>query len=121
MPVFFDNVNGGGALAFTNNVTNALVDGNTLFVANIHGPTVSGSNLFNDYVQHVVSKPYLYFDENTGNYILKNGDFTSVFFADERYYHNWEGSIHCGTNVLRKIPQSGSGKEWWVLFEEVVI
>mgnify|MGYP001111090782 FL=1 len=81
-----------GAVAWTNNVVNSVVDGNTLFVAHVHGPTVS-QDWFNDYVQAAAGLV----------------GFTNVLSCEERTYHNGAGSIHCGTNVLREIPAS----PWW--------
>ena len=86
---------------YTNNVVNSIVDGDTLFVAYVHGPTVGSINLFNDYVIKAARKV----------------GFTTILTCEERYYHNGDGSIHCGTNVLRRIPVLGSGLEWWNLFE----
>ena len=88
MPVLFHNLLNKGAIAYTNNVINSLVDGDTLFVANVHGPIVNGTNLFNWYVSEAA----------------KRVGFTNVIVCEERAYHNWKGSIHCGTNVLRKMP-----------------
>jgi len=81
-----------GALAFANNVVNSLVDGDWLFVAHVHGPTVS-QDWFHDYVQAAAGLV----------------GFTTVTACEERVYHNLEGSIHCGTNVLREIPAC----PWW--------
>ena len=79
MPVLF--LNRGGAAAYTNNVVNSLVDGNTLFAADVHIPG------FNNYVAKVAAKAGF-----------------NVISCDERAYHNGTGSIHCGTNVIRVMP-----------------
>ncbi|GAB6185723.1 protein-arginine deiminase family protein [Thermopirellula anaerolimosa] len=81
-----------GVLLFANNVVNSLVDGDTLFVAHVHGPTVS-QGWFNDYVQAAAGLV----------------GFMNVLSCEERTYHNGAGSIHCGTNVLREIPAD----RWW--------
>ena len=81
-----------GVLPFANNVVNSLVDGDWLFVAHVHGPTVS-QDWFNDYVQAAAGLV----------------GFTKVLSCEERTYHNGAGCIHCGTNVLREIPAS----PWW--------
>jgi hypothetical protein len=80
--------------AFTNNVINSIVDGDTLFVAD-----VNGSDIFNWYVYQAATR----------------AGFTEIIFCDEKLYHGGIGSIHCGTNVLRVIPGLGSGDEWWNL------
>lgn len=90
MPVLFWDQT--GALAYTNNVVNSLVDGDWLFVAHVHGPTVS-QDWFNDYVHAAAGLV----------------GFTNVLSCEERTYHNGAGSIHCGTNVLREIPAC----PWW--------
>lgn len=116
MPVFFYNFSDGlnqGARAFTNNVINSLVDGNTMFCPHVDGP----SNVFNNYVSYVVTKNYLGKNEE-GSIVLKSSEISSVIFSNDFYYHVGCGSIHCGTNVLRKMPVFGSGKEWWMLFDE---
>ena len=93
LPVLFRDDGNTGAVAYTNNVVNALVDGEKLFVAEVRGPTVGGGSLFDWYVQDAA---------------LTVG-FLSVTTCDEAlYYHNNYGSIHCGTNVFRVIPYS-----WW--------
>ena len=105
MPVLFqnadDNMFCNNALAFSNNVVNSIVDGNTLFVANVHGPVVSGVNIFNDYVIKAAQKV----------------GFTNIVSCEDIVYHNDTGSIHCGTTVLRKIPLLGSDLEWWNLLK----
>lgn len=85
MPVLFWDQT--GALAYTNNVVNSLVDGDWLFVAHVHGPT-NGGDWFNMYVAD-------------GATLV---GFTQGVACDERVYHNLGGSIHCGTNVLPQIP-----------------
>jgi protein-arginine deiminase len=80
-------------LAFANNVVNSLVDGASLFVADVFGPSVDGDDLFDQYVADAATLV----------------GFTQVVACEERVYHNLEGSIHCGTNVLREIPAS----PWW--------
>jgi hypothetical protein len=51
MPVlFWHTLNGTRAFEYTNNVVNSLVDGYAFFVADVDGPTVGGSDLFDSYV-----------------------------------------------------------------------
>ena len=124
MPVLFynyrENFASMGAKAFTNNVINSLVDGNTLFCPHVYGPLLDPSDpstsVFNNYVSHIVTKDYLGKDDD-GSIVLKGGDFSNVIFSNDFGYHYGFGSIHCGTNVLRKMPAFDSGKEWWMLFD----
>jgi len=83
-----------GAVACSNNVINCLVDGNTLVFADVKGPVVGGRDLFNWYVFQAADLV---------------GFTGSIAACEERVYHNWFGSIHCGTNVLRQIPAT----YWW--------
>jgi hypothetical protein len=98
MPVLFRNQ--GGAVAYTNNVINSIVDGTTLFMARPYGPECMPGNadVFEYYAREAAMK------QGVG--------FTSVLFNEERAYHNGTGSIHCGTNVLRLIPGAEVSK-WW--------
>ncbi|MBP5621932.1 MAG: hypothetical protein J6X44_07955 [Thermoguttaceae bacterium] len=48
----------------------------------------------------------------------KKVGFVTVIACEESLYHNSMGSIHCGTNVLRKMPSSSYGLEWWRLYED---
>ena len=108
LPVLFRNSSGfyqrnnansfSNALAYSNNVINSLVDGNRLFVADVPDLVSSGINIFNNYVKLAVRKV----------------GFTNVNSCNETIYHDNNGSIHCGTNVLRVIPDDGF--EWWNLF-----
>ena len=84
------------AIAFSNNVVNALVNGNTVIVANVDGPINNSVNMFNDYVYKALRK--------TG--------FTNIHFINDKYYHTKCGSVHCATNVFRKIPQVTDAC-WW--------
>jgi hypothetical protein len=101
MPVLFSHSSGARARALTNNVVNALVDDNRLFVAHVHGPTVDNVDLFNDYVDKAA--------ELVGFKVKKPPKVDLVIQSEERVYHNGTGSIHCGTNVLREIPT----QKWW--------
>lgn len=85
-------------VAFTNNVVNSLVDGNTLFIPRTWGPKVMPNNedLFAYYSREAAKKV----------------GFVTVTASEERVYHNNSGSIHCGTNVLRQIPDVDADK-WW--------
>jgi hypothetical protein len=95
MPVLFYDQS--GAVAYTNNVINSIVDGSTLLVARPHGPEYgSGFKIFDDYVEKAANRV----------------GFTTVLFNEERVYHKGIGSIHCGTNVMRLIPDSDND-QWW--------
>jgi protein-arginine deiminase len=94
MPVlFWHYVGNTRAVAYTNNVVNSIVDGTTLFVADVHGPTVGGTDVFDSYVDQAAQLV----------------GFAGTTPCEERYYHNGTGSIHCGTNVLRAVPSD----KWW--------
>ena len=102
MPVLFEN-GGSGAIAFTKNVVNALVDGNTLIVADPFGPVVYfegqlAGDIFEDYVRRTAEKV---------GFLP-----TRVLPTDDSIYAASEGSIHCATNVLRVIAVADSQK-WW--------
>jgi len=97
LPVLFRS-EGGSALAFTNNVTNCLVDGNDVFVAQTYGPHVDiGGGAAVDILEDYVDR------------MLGRAGYTDVHFCEERVYHNNAGSIHCGTNVRRSV----SSPNWW--------
>ena len=50
------------------------------------------------------------------NLFDKSG-YSNVNEADSRFYHNWSGDIHCGTNKQRTIPpgpqEDPPGYDWW--------
>jgi hypothetical protein len=96
VPVVFHRVDG-GALAFTKNNVNSLVSGDTIITAQTVGPVVDwgegAQDIFGYYIQN----------------IYERAGFSNVVFADDLMYHNSQGSIHCGTNVLRRIPT----RNWW--------
>lgn len=83
-----------GALAYTNNVINGIVHGDKLLVADVAGPNVGGGigDIFDYYVDQAAQLV----------------GFTTVLTANEVWYHNWQGSIHCATNVIREIDGM-----WW--------
>ncbi len=98
-PVLFENKAAGRALAYTNNVVNSVVDGATIFVSRTFGPRVLGGatpDIFEWYVDTM----------------CKRVGFTTVRFCEERIYHNGQGSVHCGSNVRRKMP-SKTEDIWW--------
>jgi hypothetical protein len=88
-----------GALAYTNNMVNAFIDGTTVIAAQPFGPIVdyngdgAGENIFRDYAEK----------------LFKKAGYTAVSFVDDRDYHNNEGSVHCATNAIRAIPDY----DWW--------
>jgi len=95
MPVLFQN--SGKALAYTNNHVNSLIDDTSVISAQSFGPSVNytgsgASNILGDYVENIFTKAGL-----------------TVTPADDRTYHNNQGSLHCGTNVQRDIPTD----KWW--------
>ena len=98
VPVLFQNA-GGKALAYTNNHVNCLVDGNFVLTAESHEPVVdynqsgTASDILGDYAQAA----------------FRRAGYASIDEADERWYHNAYGSIHCGTNVQRVVPTH----KWW--------
>jgi protein-arginine deiminase len=94
MPVLFSHYdNSTLAAAYTNNVVNSIVDGSALFVADVHGPALSGADLFDSYVDEAAQLV----------------GFVGATKCEERVYHAGTGSIHCGTNVLRDVP----AEKWW--------
>jgi len=87
-----------GAVAYTTNHVNSLVDGVTVVTGNAYGPEVNyagagSSDILADYVAAAFAR----------------AGYTSVIEADSRWYHNSQGNIHCGTNVRRAIP----AYLWW--------
>jgi len=98
IPVLFSDVGTGGALAYTIDNVNSLVDGNTIITGQSFGPSVDytrtgASDILQDYVVAA----------------FKSAGYTSVLTADSRVYHDTQGSIHCGTNVIREVPTY----DWW--------
>lgn len=96
MPVLFREVSV-KALAYTNNHVNSLIDDSSVISAQSFGPSVNytgsgASNILGDYVESIFSKAVL-----------------TLTPADDRAYHNNQGSLHCGTNVQRDIPTD----KWW--------
>ncbi|MEM6315695.1 MAG: protein-arginine deiminase family protein, partial [Planctomycetota bacterium] len=99
-PVIFwgSNGNSGFAAAYTNNHVNLLSglmpDGTaTAYTPLSFGPEVNYRGLGNESL----------FD----NYVadsLADAGYDNTVFADARVYHNGIGSIHCGTNVIREVP-----------------
>lgn len=92
IPVIYDLV------AVTNNSINCQVNQNTVFTAEVFGPHVdylgigTASDILEDYRDNMFAKVY-----------------SNIQTPDERFYHNLNGSIHCGTNVQRVIPSYN----WW--------
>lgn len=100
MPVLFYGSSGasGFAYAYTNNHVNLLSgktpDGTaTAYTGFSYGPQVNyrgqgNESLFDNYVADS----------------LTDAGYDNTVFADARVYHNGIGSIHCGTNVIREVP-----------------
>jgi hypothetical protein len=104
MPVLFCYEDRGGfpdhagALACTINHVNSLVDGTALVTGGSFGPEVNylgagNGDILADYVAAAFAR----------------AGYSSVISADSTYYHDWDGDIHCGTNVKRWIPTYS----WW--------
>ena len=41
--------------------------------------------------------------------VFRRAGMERIVFVDERFYHNLSGSVHCGSNVERRIP----AYNWW--------
>jgi hypothetical protein len=106
MPVLFHEHGGAGnrAWAFTVDHANSLViDKNTIIVGtgsdgNAYGPVVDykgkgATDIWMDYV--------------TAAFGLAG--YTNILTADSLAYHNNQGNVHCGTNVIRELP----AYDWW--------
>lgn len=91
----------GGAVAYTVDHVNCLVDANTVFFGDSYGPVIEDPNtgaegandILLDYVKNLFEK----------------AGYADVNDADSRYYHHGSGDIHCGTNVQRTRPTY----KWW--------
>jgi hypothetical protein len=95
VPVIFRDV--GAALAFTKNNVNSLVSGDTIITPKTVGPVVNWGEGAQDIFEFYIER------------IFTRAGYTNVQFTDEMLYHNTYGSIHCATNVLRRIPE----RNWW--------
>ena len=96
MPLIFHD--DGGALALSIDHVNSLVDDNTVITGLAHGPVV-------DYLgsgAHDIMEDYMRAS------FLKGG-YASVISAESEAYHDFDGNIHCGTNVRRQ----GFAYRWW--------
>lgn len=83
---------------FSMNHINSLTDGGTVITGETFGPKVNWDgagkrDLFKDYVADVFTR--------TG--------YTNVLFTNANVYHDSGGSIHCGTNAIRDVPDF----DWW--------
>jgi Protein-arginine deiminase (PAD) len=83
---------------FSVNHINSLVSGTSVITGTSYGPRVDldgqgKRDLFQDYARKV---------------FLRAG-YKQIRFADSTLYHNAGGSIHCGTNAIRELPES----LWW--------
>ena len=99
VPVLFRDYDAGKGLAYTNNTVNSLVDGARIITAQTFGPKIDlGTGTVRDiFESYMIS-------------IWNKAGYTNVVHADERAtYHNYCGSIHCGTNVRRTITTTN----WW--------
>ena len=86
-------------VAFSEDHVNALVNGRTVVTGNAYGPKVkwqsdrAASDIFQGYVSAVFTK----------------AGYQQVAYTDARIYHDGSGSVHCGTNAIRTIPD----EDWW--------
>lgn len=92
MPVVFMYENN-GALAYTIDHVNSLVDGGTVFTGDPYGPVVLQEDILSEYV----SLAFIW------------AGYEDVMFVDSRTYHDAMGDVHCGTNARRSIPSYN----WW--------
>ena len=99
MPVLFEE-EPDGALAYTINHINCLVDGDTVFTRQTH--ELNTGNIFIDYVTRLFGKADYYYDP-------ENPDNDNIIDADSYRYYYRCGDIHCGTNVQRERPTY----KWW--------
>ena len=89
MPVLFEK-NTHGAVALTNNVVNSVVSGSKIIMARVSEEV----EVLNGYIKAAA--------------ILAGFDAASVSQVSDKSYHEKGGSLHCGSNVFRKIDD-----EWW--------
>jgi len=113
MPVLYHTYDTYGFLATTNNVVNCLIDGNTVIIADHHGPEGIDYMGGDDEVENILNT---LIEGEQGNILrdytevmFKKYGFEKVIRVDELYYHTRQGSVHCGTNVEREIPSYN----WW--------
>jgi protein-arginine deiminase len=95
--IFHESPFSPGAVAFTKNNVNSLVSGETIVTAQAVGPVVDWGEGPRDIFAYYIER------------IFGRAGYSEVVFADDLAYHNYSGSIHCGTNVLRRIPT----RHWW--------
>lgn len=108
MPVLFapDPLTGTVAIAFSTNAVNAIVHKDTVIYGHAYGPHA---------VLRVKATPgwpdgqYLDVFETYFKDAFKQAGYTILKSVNQRDYHDGEGGVHCGVNVIRKIP---AGK-WW--------
>lgn len=97
-----------GALAYTIDHVNSLVDPDIVFTGKAYGPPVNTPILtanFNDILMSYVGWQF-------GDYGLEPPSPSNPSanpHPDSRGYHIGAGGIHCGTNVIREIPTYN----WW--------
>lgn len=98
MPVLYKKEAGVGGKAeyFTANNVNSLIGSAAVFTADTNNVTLR------DYIKQVYVKAGVSTDR--------------IFFCDDSLYANGGGSIHCGTNVRRKLPAD----KWWDRQTEVI-
>lgn len=82
IPVYFSGVPDAEAVTIDN--VNSVVDGGTIITGMTHESNTG--NVFSTYIRDAY--------ENLAGY-------TDVIFADSRFYANWNGDLHCGSNTER--------------------
>jgi len=98
IPVLYRDAGQGRAVYLTSNHVNSLVDGSTIITAQAHGPVVDLGEGPVDILAYYVTHE------------LRRAGYQHIVFVDDRAaYHNYSGSVHCATNVLREIPDAN----WW--------
>ena len=92
IPVLFNESSdrfAGRCDAWTPNMVNSLLVGNTFIVPDPHGPLVDGKDVLLEAVKDRL--------EPIGCRVVAIDDFYP--------YHRWGGEVHCGTNATRKPPR----------------
>jgi hypothetical protein len=89
-----------GYAAYSINFVNFLVDGDTIITGYAYGPVV-------DYKG--TGPRDLFQDDVDGTFKLAGFDPTKTVKTEARFHNNNTGFIHCGTNVIREIPDT----KWW--------
>ena len=105
MPVLFkpeiDRNSNISAGAYTTDHANSLVSETTVVTGDTYGPEVDFDGMgAKDILEEYVTKMF----------VRSGYTEADIHFADARLYHNLCGSLHCGTNVQREVPDTYN---WW--------